>query len=133
MSDSIQLLLRKNSFRKAAKDLSVAELEKLLTNAQEVIEERAAEEAAAAEANKEKKQKIEELRKAMAQAGISAEELEAAIGGAKAKSATKGSVKPKYQIEGVDGNIVQWTGRGRTPKVFQEYFDNGGSKEDCLI
>jgi DNA-binding protein H-NS len=32
-----------------------------------------------------------------------------------------------------DGEMHQWTGRGRTPKVFQAYFDKGGSKESCLI
>ncbi|MFT5722604.1 MAG: DNA-binding protein H-NS [Motiliproteus sp.] len=132
MSDSIQKLLRKTSFRKATQELSMVELQKLLLNVQETVEERAAEEAERFEADKARQQSITDVRQAMAAAGISIDELQGALGGVKAKK-EKVTVAPKYQVQTADGNVVQWTGRGRTPKVFQEHFDNGGSKEDCLI
>ena len=77
-------------------------------------------------------QSIDEVKKAMAQAGISLDELQGALGDMKPKKA-KATVAPKFHIQDADGNIVQWTGRGRTPKIFAELFENGGSKEDCLI
>jgi DNA-binding protein H-NS len=49
-----------------------------------------------------------------------------------AKKKPKGKVAPKYKIT-VDGKTHQWTGRGRTPVVFREHVENGGSLEDCLI
>lgn len=132
MTDSIQKLLRKTSFRKAAQELSMDELQKLLANVQNTIEERAAEETERVEADKARQQSIAEVKKALADAGISVDELQGALGGLKPKKA-KGSVAPKFQLKDADGNIVQWTGRGRTPKIFAEYFEKGGSKADCLI
>ena len=132
MTDSIQKLLRKTSFRKAAQELSMDELQKLLSNIQDTIGERTAEEAQRAESDQARQQSIADVKNAMAQAGISLDELQGALGNLKPKK-TKGSVAPKYQIEDADGNVVQWTGRGRTPKIFAEFFENGGSKDDCLI
>ncbi|MFT6916622.1 MAG: DNA-binding protein H-NS [Motiliproteus sp.] len=132
MSDNIQTLLRKTSFRKAAQVLSMDELHKLLANVEATIEERTVADAERFEADKERQQSIAEVRKAMAAAGISVDELQGALGNVKPKK-EKAVVAPKYQIQDTDGNMVQWTGRGRTPKVFQAYFDNGGSKENCLI
>ena len=51
MTESIQKLLRKNSFKKAAQELSMDELNKLLANVQDTIEERIAEEAERFEAD----------------------------------------------------------------------------------
>ena len=52
MSDNIQKLLRKTTFRKAVQELSIDELNKLLANVQNTIEERVAEEADRFEADK---------------------------------------------------------------------------------
>jgi DNA-binding protein H-NS len=42
---------------------------------------------------------------------------------------TSGSkVKPKYEYKG-----VKWSGRGRCPNIFQQFFNKGGKKEDLLI
>ena len=51
---------------------------------------------------------------------------------AKAVSKPRASVAPKYRLV-VNGEEYLWTGRGRTPKVFQEYFDAGNSRESCEI
>jgi DNA-binding protein H-NS len=37
-------------------------------------------------------------------------------------------VKPKYEYKG-----VKWSGRGRCPNIFQQFFNAGGKKEDLLI
>jgi DNA-binding protein H-NS len=38
------------------------------------------------------------------------------------------STQKIYEYKG-----VQWSGRGRHPKVFEQYFQNGGEKSDLLI
>ncbi|MBF0357462.1 MAG: H-NS histone family protein [Magnetococcales bacterium] len=44
------------------------------------------------------------------------------------KQPYKAKLKAKYEYQG-----VKWSGRGRCPKIFQLYFDNGGKKADLLI
>ena len=52
---------------------------------------------------------------------------------AAAKKAGKpATVPPRYRLE-LDGQEYLWSGRGRTPKVFQAYFDAGNSRESCEI
>ncbi len=132
MTDAITALTRKTSLRKACKELSLAEMEKLAANISDLLEERKAEEAAKREADQEKQQKIEALKKEFLDAGIEISEFLDSIQGA-TTTKKKAAVKPKYEIRDENGELHQWTGRGRTPKVFKAYFDKGGRKEDCLI
>lgn len=133
MSDVINVLTRKTSLRKACRDLQLSEMEKLAETLAELIAERQEEEAAQLEAQKEKLEKLEAIKKQIAESGIDISDLVESLDGAPAAKKTKGTVKPKYQIKDENGELHQWTGRGRTPKVFQAYFDKGGSKESCLI
>ena len=132
MSEILNVLSRKTSLRKACKELSVSELDKLLGNLNDLISERKQEEEAVEADRAHKQASIDAIKKQMADSGVGLDDLLAVL---ETSTATKpkGTVKPKYQIEGADGKVLQWTGRGRTPKLFQEYFDQGGSKEDCLI
>lgn len=132
MSEILNVLTRKTSLRKACKDLSVSELEKLFDNLNGLIDERKQEEAAVEAELAQKQASIDAIKKQMADSGVDLNDLLQVLEASSA-SKPKGTVKPKYQIEGPDGKVLQWTGRGRTPKLFQEYFDQGGSKEDCLI
>lgn len=132
MTDIVNVLTRKTSLRKACKELSLAEMEKLAENLSELIEEsKEAEEARLAE-QKERLEKLESIKREMETAGIAISDLKQVMEGAAPKKKT-GTVKPKYQVKDSEGKVHQWTGRGRTPKVFQAYFDQGGTKEDCLI
>ncbi|MEH6470753.1 MAG: H-NS histone family protein [Halopseudomonas sp.] len=132
MSDILNVLTRKTSLRKACKELSASELEKLFENLSDLINERKQEEAAIEAERAQKQASIDAIKKQMADNGVDLNDLLATLEAAPAAK-PKGTVKPKYQIEDGEGNILQWTGRGRTPKLFQQYFDQGGSKEDCLI
>jgi DNA-binding protein H-NS len=44
----------------------------------------------------------------------------------KKKSASQ--PKKKYEYKG-----VQWSGRGRCPNIYKQFFENGGKKTDLLI
>tara|TARA_R110001583_G_scaffold41238_4_gene131292 strand:+ start:758 stop:1159 length:402 start_codon:yes stop_codon:yes gene_type:complete len=132
MSDILNVLTRKTSLRKACKELSASELEKLFENLSDLLNERKQEDEAMAAERAEKQTNIDAIKKQMADSGVDLNDLLAALEVSPAAK-PKGSVKAKYQIEDGQGGMLQWTGRGRTPKLFQAYFDQGGSKEDCLI
>lgn len=121
----------KNKLRAAAKSLSVDELESLAGKLAEVIEQRKLEAAAFAEANKERLAQIERLKNEMLELGISAEEILSKSAG-KAKRVGK-KVAAKYRVTDAAGAVHEWTGRGRTPKVFADFFAKGKSKADCEI
>ncbi|WP_426416886.1 H-NS family nucleoid-associated regulatory protein [Aestuariirhabdus sp. LZHN29] len=137
MSDIGKSLLKKTTLNKTLKPLTLQELEKLALNLADVIKKRKADEKQQRESRKLKK--LAEIKKLMVEAGLSASDLgaEKSTRARKAKSAKKASSKvkvaAKFQITDDQGKVHQWTGRGRTPKVFQAFFDQGNSKEDCLI
>lgn len=132
MSEVINVLTRKTSLRKACKEISLADMEKLAESLSGLIEERKEEESKMAAAQQEKLAKLEALKSEMQNAGIDISDLLASME-AVPKAKPKSTVAPKYQVTDDEGNVHKWTGRGRTPKPFQAFFDKGHSKEDCLI
>ncbi|ANG61899.1 DNA-binding protein [Marinobacterium aestuarii] len=130
MSDFVKVLTRKNSLRKQCQDMSVADVEKVLADLNEILEERHAEEAQAQAAEQQRMKKIAEIRKRMDDAGIGLDDLKAI----KASEGPKRKVEAKYRIKGAGGTVHEWSGRGRTPVAFNEYFEKHGvTKEDTLI
>lgn len=130
MSDFLKILTRKNSLRKQCHDLSVAELEKVISDLTVITEDKRAEEEAVLAAEQEKAAKIESIRQSMQDAGVDINDLMSLIG---ETAAPKKKVQPKYRIVDDEGNEHEWSGRGRTPLAFQAYFDKGFTKDDCLI
>lgn len=136
MTDVLNVLTRKTSLRKACKELQLTDMEKLSVMLGELISEREAEEAEMIEQERQRREKVAEIHRKMAEEGINVEDLmadsdspQAASSGARKKT----KVPPKYQIEDGEGKIHYWTGRGRTPKPFKDYLEKGGEKEDLLI
>jgi len=127
MSDFLKTLTRKNSLRKQCAELSVEEIEKVLADLKEIAEDKRAEEEAAQAAEQARAEKIDVIRQTMKDAGIDLEDLLSAI-----DVTPKKKVQPKYRIVDEEGTH-EWSGRGRTPVAFQRYFEQGHSKEDCLI
>lgn len=76
----------------------------------------------ALEEQKEQQQAKQEVLAMLKEKGLTVEDL---VGSTVADRRTK--VQPKYRIE-KDGKVVEWTGRGKTPKAFQ-----GVNLEDYLI
>ncbi|WP_115719095.1 H-NS histone family protein [Gallaecimonas mangrovi] len=133
MSDFLQILGNQRRLNAATKELTLAELEEIKGKLDAIIEQRAEEEAEREKEEAERTAKIDELRKAMAEAGISAEDI---IGGSStgtSRRGGKGAKRPaKYRLE-KDGEEYLWTGIGRMPKVFKEIVDNGGNLDNYLI
>jgi DNA-binding protein H-NS len=130
MSEFVKVLTRKNSLRKQCQDLSVSDVEKVLTDLNEILQERHEEEVKAQQEEKQRMKKIADIRKRMAEAGIGLDDLKAI----KAAEGPKRKVEAKYRIKDAAGTVHEWSGRGRTPVAFNEYFEKHGvTKEDTRI
>jgi DNA-binding protein H-NS len=128
MTDFVRILTRKNSLRKQCQELSTDELSKIITDLGDILEEHKAQELAKSQAEQEKAGKIEAIRQAMQDSGIGFEDLKEIV-----PTVVKKKVQAKYRVV-VDNITHEWSGRGRTPVVFQQYFDaNNATKESCLI
>jgi len=127
----LELAGNKAKARAAAKELTVAQLENLIAGFNNALE-KAKEDAAAREEEKAlKSARAEEIASLIAKSGLTMEEV-AKLTTPKA-GATKGkTVEPKYRLV-VAGETHEWTGRGRTPKVFQDYFNAGNSRKSVEI
>ena len=125
----------KAAANRAVKSLDIKQIEQALANlsaAAETIKERES-----LRAQRKKEVAVKKLKSMMDELGISAEDIVASKKPASVKKKATGpkkgnKVAPKYQIT-VDGQTFKWTGRGRTPVVFKNHVDQGGSLDDCLI
>lgn len=120
--------------KKAIRGLETSELKKLIDNlgvayAAQLKQKEAREEKARAA-------QIAKINALLEETGLSPEDLKKTGAKNKRGPARKGrklgKVAPKYRLT-VDGTEYLWSGRGRPPKVFQEYFEAGNSRESCAI
>ncbi|MEP0074145.1 MAG: H-NS histone family protein [Marinomonas sp.] len=134
MSLLLELAGNKAKARAAAKELTIPQLENLIEGFTNALEKAKAEEAALAAEQAAKSARAEEIAALIASSGLTMEEVALlSVPKAKKAGATKGkTVAPKYRLV-VDGETHEWTGRGRTPKVFQEYFNAGNSRKSVEI
>ena len=134
MDNFIKIAKNRNSLKALTKDFYIDELEKLVNNINIIIEQRKEAEAKLKEKHKEKIQQIENIKTLLSEQGLSIDDLindpTATIN---KPSKSKKKLKPKYRIVDLNGETHEWTGRGKTPIVFKDYFELGNSKESCLI
>ncbi len=131
MTDFSDIAHNKNRFRAACKNLSVKQMQTMAEHLAEFIEKRAEEEAASLAQDAKKAAEKQAILSAMADAGLSPEDF-VTNETPKTKKARK-PVAPQYRIKDANGETHEWSGRGRTPKVFEHYFNTGGSKDSCRI
>ena len=118
----------------AAKKLEISALKKLiqsLTIALEAEEKRIKE-----KEEKERLNKIQKINQLLAESGLKVADLKQSGVSkrkpTKRKGGKRGPVAPKYKLV-VDGVEHLWSGRGRTPLVFAQYFEKGNSRESVEI
>lgn len=131
MTNFSEIARNKNRFRAACKNLSVEQLESMANHLSEFIEKRAQEEEIIAAQSAKKDAEKQAILAAIAEAGLTPDDFFSA-GTPKTKKIRK-PVEPKYRITDAQGVQHEWSGRGRTPKVFEYHFNNGGSKDSCRI
>ena len=124
--------MAKLKLRSAAKGLSVEELDKLiagLSTVRDNVKQKGEEKAEAA-----RRKQIAKIRALMDEAGLDPKDLKATKPKRRRQKAKtrRATVKPKYRLM-IKGVEHTWSGRGRPPKVFKDYFDKGNSKESCAI
>ncbi|RUO79523.1 H-NS family nucleoid-associated regulatory protein [Pseudidiomarina taiwanensis] len=134
MTDILKILTHGRRLKAAVKELSIEEIIAVKEKLEKVIEDRKVEEAEARAAEAQRQAKIQELREAMAAAGIALDDL--ADGSVKtAKPKRKRAPKPaKYAFtDPSSGERLTWTGQGRMPKVLKNRLDAGAKLDDFLI
>jgi len=131
MTNFADIIRNKNRFRAACKDLNVEQMQTMADNLSEFIEKRAEEEAALAAKFAQKDAEKQAILAAMSEAGFTPADF-VTEETPKAKKARK-PVAAQYRIKDDQGTSHEWSGRGRTPKVFEHYFNNGGTKDSCRI
>ena len=130
MFEIFGVLKSKSKLRRELKGASVLEIERVIKNLGEILDEHKREAARLAEEQTKKREVIEKLKIAMAEAGVQVEDLldnDAKVG----RDSTNRKVESKYAVV-VDGARHEWTGRGRTPKVFKEYMTRKGIEKKNL-
>ncbi|WP_258240236.1 H-NS family histone-like protein [Pseudidiomarina homiensis] len=134
MSDFLDILTHGRRLKAAVKELSIQELEQVEQKLVKVIADRREEQAELKKLEAEKQRKIEELREAMAAAGIDASELLQGEVKSTSKAKRKRAPKPaKYAIVDANGERKTWTGQGRMPNALKDALAKGKSLDDYLI
>ena len=134
MDNFLKLVTNRNSLKSLTKDFYIDELERVSLNLNIIIEQRKEQELKRKEKNKEKIQKIENIKLLLAEQGLSINDLLAdPLHQAQKPIKVKTKLPPKYRLVDLDGTTHEWTGRGLPPKAFKQYFDRGYTKESCLI
>jgi DNA-binding protein H-NS len=134
MTEFSEIARNKNRFRAACKDLSVEQLETIANHLSEFIDKRKQEEIALAEQSAKKDAEKQAILVAIAEAGLTPEDFFSADAPKANKvKKTRKPVAAQYRITDTQGIMCEWSGRGRTPKAFEHYFNNGGTKDSCRI
>ena len=135
MSNLIKSLNNLRSLRAISKELSLDELESILEKVTTVVEEKRIVVEEEARKEKEHAELIEKYKKLLAEDGIGLEELAANIEALKpTKPVKKRAPRPaKYEYLDENGEVVTWTGQGRTPKMIQIELDKGHSLSEFEI
>ena len=136
MSTLEELARSRVKAKAAARKLEISALKKLiesLTLALEAQEKRAAE-----TAERERQNNIKKINQLLTDSGLSLADLQQPVPRRKRRStkrrrsSKRGKIPPKYRLV-VDGVEHVWSGRGRAPLVFANYFAEGNSRESVEI
>lgn len=119
MSETIDNLKKKTALRAMVKNANAADIEKIISHLQAILEERAEAEAQRQAELAAKKEAIDRIIAAMKEADIDINDLSSDA--PSSTETTTRSAAPKYAITDSAGVRHEWSGRGRTPKVFDEY------------
>ena len=131
----IKALLNYRSLRALLKDATLADLEKIAANLEELKSELEAKAEAERAEREENEAKIKLIMEKMGELGVSASDFMAYTqGGVTAEKKAKRTMKPKYRYTALDGTVMEWTGQGKLPKPFALMLSaTGKDKEEFRI
>lgn len=134
--DEIQhRLASKARIRSLFKDVHIEDVERIISRMKSILAEKK-EALAADEAKRQAKQEnINEVRRLLAERGLSLDDLGAVVEETTPRK-RRNVQKLTFQYETNSGDTVTWHGSttGRLPKDFQTYLDRTGKKRlDCVV
>ncbi len=116
----------------AANKLEISVLKKLIESLNIALEAQV--KRAKEKAEREKQDKIRKINQLLAESGLSLADLQKPAPKRRRRRTKqrrvgkRRKVAPKYRLV-IDGKEHLWSGRGRAPLVFADYFTQGGSRE----
>ncbi|UCQ14218.1 H-NS family nucleoid-associated regulatory protein [Edwardsiella piscicida] len=132
MSDLLKSLNNIRTLRAYARETQISVLEDMLDKLRAVVSERREEIEQAESSRREREEKLKSYREMLMAEGISLDDLleMEKVTERKAKRAPRPA---KYEYLDENGEIKQWTGQGRMPKMIKIEVDAGKSLDDFLI
>ncbi|AIJ07657.1 MULTISPECIES: H-NS family histone-like protein [Edwardsiella] len=132
MSDLLKSLNNIRTLRAYARETQITVLEDMLDKLRAVVSERREEIEQAESSRREREEKLKSYREMLMAEGISLDDLleMEKVTERKAKRAPRPA---KYEYLDENGEIKQWTGQGRMPKMIKSEVDAGKSLDDFLI
>ncbi|ADM42800.1 DNA-binding protein H-NS [Edwardsiella tarda FL6-60] len=120
------------TLRAYARETQISVLEEMLDKLRAVVSERREEIEQAESSRREREEKLKSYREMLMAEGISLDDLleMEKVTERKAKRAPRPA---KYEYLDENGEIKQWTGQGRMPKMIKIEVDAGKSLDDFLI
>lgn len=131
MNEFLDILTHGRRLQGAVKELSIQELESVKEKLSSIIEKRKEKALEQEKAEKEKREKLAQIKKQMEEAGLNVEDLQALNTDTNKKIGKKRPVK--YKLIDKDGNEHPWTGIGRMPRVYKEALDSGKSLDEYSV
>ena len=126
----------KTRIRSLFKDVNVDEMERIVNRMKEVLGEKENDKLQEEAKREEKKKSIEEIKKAMAERGLSLADLNLLDEMGKDSKRKRNVSKHHFEYQTISGDTVRWYGSttGRLPRDFQEYLDRTNKKRiDCIV
>lgn len=131
MNEFLDILTHGRRLQGAVKELSIQELESIKEKLSSIIKKRKEKALEQEKAEKEKREKLAQIKKQMEEAGLNVEDLQALNTDTNKKMGKKRPVK--YKLIDKDGNEHPWTGIGRMPRVYKEALDSGKSLDEYSV
>lgn len=126
----------KTRIRSLFKDINAEEMERIINRMNEVLLEKENEKLVEEARREEKKRNIEEIKKAMAERGLTISDLSLLDEMGKDAKRKRNVSKHNFEYQTLSGDTVRWYGSttGRLPKDFQDYLDRTNKKRtDCIV
>ena len=130
----------KTRIRSLFKDVNSEEMERIIRKMKEVLAEKENEKLQEESKREEKKKSIEEIKKVMAERGLSFSDLslldEMGKESKRKRKRKRNVSKHNFEYQTISGDTVRWYGSttGRLPKDFQDYLDRTNKKRiDCIV
>ena len=133
--DFLTVLTNARLLKSDVSSLSSSELNDVIQKLQRIHDEKKIDEELNEKMRKERLDALNAIKTIMAQNNISASDLSQLAEAAETeKQIRRRVVPPKYKFTDENGNILTWTGQGRTPLAFLECIKREGkTMDDYLI